>query len=133
MKKDNFSADAKTWFEFAEYDLKTAQWNLKGKIYTSVCYTCQQSAEKAIKALILASGKVAPKIHSLDRLINELKSLKIDTSGIENEALELDKYYITTRYPGQYGGPEGLYNEKDAQLALDAAEAILKFVKEKIV
>ena len=101
---------------------------MKGKIYTSVCYACQQVAEKALKALILSKGRVIQKIHSLDRLISTLKSLKVNSSKIEREARELDKYYITSRYPGQYGGPEGLYNEEDAESAILAAEKILKFV-----
>lgn len=130
-KRINFSADVKTWLEFAAYDLKTAKWNSKGKIYTSACYTCQQAAEKALKALILAKGKLIPKVHSLDRLISELKKLKIDTKKIEKGAQELDKYYISTRYPGQYGGPEGLYDKQDAQEALQHAQEIIDFVEEK--
>ena len=31
-KRANFSADVKTWLDFATYDLKTAKWNFKGKI-----------------------------------------------------------------------------------------------------
>jgi len=55
MKKNlDYSADVKTWLEFAAYDLKSAIWQSKGKIYTSSCYACQQAAEKALKALILA-------------------------------------------------------------------------------
>lgn len=130
-KKSNFTVDAQTWFSFAKYDLKSAKWQIKGKIYTSVCYACQQAAEKSLKALILYRGKVIPKIHSLDRLISELKKLKINTDEIEKEAQELDKYYISTRYPGQYGGPEGLYDEIDAKSAIVAAEKILNFVKKK--
>jgi HEPN domain-containing protein len=133
MKKNhNFSKDVKNWFEFAKYDLKSAKWQMKGKIYTSVCYACQQAAEKSLKALILSRGKVIPKVHSLDRLISELKTLKINTNEIEKEAQELDKYYISTRYPGQYGGPEELYDQIDAQTAIISAEKILNFVKEKI-
>lgn len=132
MKKNDFSSDVKTWLEFALYDLKSAKWQFEGKIYTSACYASQQAAEKTLKALILANGKIIPKIHSLDRLMSMLKEIKIDISEIEAEARELDKYYITTRYPGQYGGPEGLYNENDAQKAIAAADKVLKFVQEKL-
>jgi HEPN domain-containing protein len=131
-KKADFSTDAAAWLDFANYDFKTAKWNFEGKIYTSACYASQQAAEKALKALILAKGKVIPKVHNLDRLISELKSLGVDTRRIEKESQELDKYYISTRYPGQYGAPEGLYNKADAQSAVEAAWEILKFVQEKI-
>lgn len=131
MKKNNFFKDVQVWLDFATYDLKSAKWQYKGKIYTSCCYACQQVAEKALKALILSIGKVIPKVHSLDRLITTLKHLGIDVSFIEEAAKELDKYYIATRYPGPYGGPEGLYDEKDAEIAIASAESILQFVKKK--
>lgn len=128
-KKTDFSVDAVVWLDFALYDLKAARWDLKGKIYTSCCYACQQAAEKGLKALILAQGKVIPKVHSLDRLLSELKQIGVPTSAIKKQAQLLDKYYISTRYPGQYGGPEGLYGQDDAESAIKAAEAILKFVE----
>lgn len=130
-KQSDFCFDIAAWLEFAEYDLKTAKWELEGKIYTSCCYACQQTAEKALKALVLAKGKVPPRVHSLDRLISELKNLKVKVVEIEEEAQLLDKYYISTRYPGQYGGPEGLYDKEDAKLAIDCAEKILRFVHQK--
>lgn len=130
-QKTDFSKDVNIWLEFAEYDLKTAKWNYEGKIYTSSCYACQQSAEKALKTLILKQGKFVPKIHSLDRLLSKLKEMKIDITGIREAAQELDKYYISARYPGQYGGPEGLYTEDDAKSAIKAAEEILTFVYSK--
>ena len=133
MKKhSDFSADVSSWLEFADYDFKTAKWDLKGKIYTSSCYAAQQAAEKSIKALILSNGKIIPKVHSLDRLLSELKKSGINTSLIEKEAQVLDKYYISARYPGQYGGPEGLYDKTDAESAISAAKIILQFVKNKI-
>jgi len=131
-KRNDFSADTKNWLDFARYDLKTAEWDLKGNIYTSSCYASQQAAEKSIKALILSNGKIIPKVHSLDRLLSELKKIGINTIQIEKSAQILDKYYISTRYPGQYGGPEGLYDESDAQSAITAAKSILLFVKNKI-
>ena len=131
--KNNFASDVKTWLEFADYDLKTARWEAKGKIYTSACYSCQQAAEKALKALILAKQGRIPKLHNLDRLITTIKSFQVDTFSIEDEARELDQYYITTRYPGQYGGPEGLYNEEDAKKAIIAAKNILQFVKKQVL
>ncbi len=132
MKKDNFKSDVKTWLAFAEYDLKSAKWQREGKIYVSACYASQQAAEKAFKALLLENGKIPPKIHSLDRLVTVLKTIKINISEIESDARELDTYYITTRYPGQYGGPEGLYGQVDATKAITSAENILTFVKNRL-
>lgn len=132
MTKTKFAKDVDSWLAFAKYDLKSAKWQLKGKIYTSVCYASQQTAEKLLKALVLANGKGVPKVHSLDRLISTLKKLGVKTSTIEQAARTLDKYYLTSRYPGQYGGPEGLYDEKDAKQAIQAAQKILRFVRNKV-
>lgn len=133
MKKNtDFSADAAIWLDFSIYDLKTAKWDLKGKIYTSACYGSQQAAEKGLKALLLSKGKVIPKVHSLDRLISELKKAGVKTLKFKKSAQLLDKYYISTRYPGQFGGPEGLYNQDDAESAITAAEEILNIVKKQI-
>lgn len=132
MKKIDFTADVNTWLEFAQYDLKSALWQLKGEIYTSACFAAQQAAEKALKALILSRGTVAPKVHSLDRLLSILRRLKVVVAFIEREALDLDKYYITTRYPGQYGGPEDLYDRSDAQAAVEGAQAVIDFVEKNI-
>jgi HEPN domain-containing protein len=40
------------WIERAEYDLETARAMLHARRYLYVAYICQQSIEKALKALI---------------------------------------------------------------------------------
>lgn len=131
-RKTDFKKDALIWMSFAAYDLKTAKWNLKGEIYTSVCYSSQQTAEKSLKALFFYFGKNPPRVHSLDYLISELKKTKINISLIEQSALVLDKYYISSRYPGQYGGPEGMFNREEAEEALQAAQMVLIFTQKII-
>ena len=126
------SKDILIWLDFALYDLKSATWQLEGTFYTSACFAAQQSAEKALKAFILYNGIRLPKSHSLDRLLSILKEQNIDVSFIETPAKTLDIYYITTRYPGQYGGPEGLYDKTDAKEAIKSAQAILTNVQTHI-
>jgi HEPN domain-containing protein len=128
MKKIDYSKDITAWLDFAEYDLKSAQWQLKGKLYTIACYASQQAAEKALKALLIATVQTFPKVHSLDRLLSEIKQANVSVKEINNAAIELDKYYITSRYPGQYGGPEGLYTKEDTKIAIQSAEKIIAFV-----
>ena len=128
MKKTNFSQDVTAWLDFAEYDLKSAKWQLKGKLYTVACYASQQAAEKALKALLLDVKQTFPKVHSLDRLLSELKIANVNITKINKASIELDKYYITARYPGEYGGPEGLYTKEDTIIAIQSAEKIITFV-----
>lgn len=130
--RNDYLADVQTWLEFAEYDLKTAKWSLEGNLFTSTCYCSQQAAEKALKALTLAKGHFVPKIHSLDRLISELHKFQVGTAIIKEDALRLDAFYISSRYPGEYGGPVGLYDKKDAEKAIKSAKEIIEFVKKHI-
>jgi HEPN domain-containing protein len=122
--------DIKLWLEFAKYDLKSAKWQHKGKIYTSACYAGQQSAEKSLKSLSLFINGNVPRIHSLQDIVKTLA--KIDTSIIQADARNLEKYYITTRYPGEYGGPDGLYSHKDSAKAIQSARKILSFVTQTL-
>lgn len=70
MKKStDFSADSATWLDLSTYDLKTAKWDLKGKIYTSACYGSQQAAEKGLKALLGAVGLQAGGLKELDQFL----------------------------------------------------------------
>jgi HEPN domain-containing protein len=47
------------WMAQAERDLEQAEWSLKGGFYEWVCFTCQQAAEKAVKAVFQARHGVA--------------------------------------------------------------------------
>ncbi len=85
-------------------------------------------AEKFLKGILIFYKKEFPKIHDL----LELETLLIDqTPEIEelHSSLKLfNRYYIETRYPGDY--PE--FTKKEAEIAFKAALEIKKFVLEKI-
>lgn len=51
---------------------------------------------------------------------------KIDFTADVNTWLEF------SRYPGQYGGPEDLYDRSDAQAAVESAQAVIGFVEKNI-
>ena len=62
---------SRDWFAQAQRDLETARWQLQGGFYEWVCFTCQQAAEKAVKALYQRSNALAWG-HALSRLLNDL-------------------------------------------------------------
>lgn len=93
------------------------------------CFTAQQMAEKYLKALFIFHSKDFPKIHDLKRLATLIEPFEPDIFDREEEFNILNKYYATTRYPGDF--PEG-FSWKDAEEAFDAAVKIKEFVLKKL-
>lgn len=117
------------WILKAQDDWRSAEILLKedGSPNT-ICFLCQQTAEKYLKGYLVFEGKEFPKIHDLESLLK--LCLKIDPKfkTIKNETKFLSNFYITTRYPGDY--PE--LSPKDAEEAFQKAIKIKDFVMERI-
>jgi HEPN domain-containing protein len=96
---------------------------------TSVCFIAQQMAEKHMKALYIFFGEELHKIHDLKKLATILEKHVSNIFDLEEEFNILNKYYTTTRYPGDF--PEG-FSWHDAEEAFKAATRIKEFVLEKI-
>lgn len=93
------------------------------------CFFAQQMAEKYLKALLITHSQNFPKIHDLKRLATLIEPFIPDIFTLDNEFNTLNKFYVTTRYPGDF--PEG-FSWKDAEEAFDAALRIKEFVLEKL-
>jgi HEPN domain-containing protein len=86
------------WAEQSRYDLDTARAMQRSGRYLYVLFCCQQSAEKALKAVISEkTEQFPPRIHNLARLC-ELAGMALDPKKAEFLS-ELSAYYIQTRYP----------------------------------
>lgn len=68
------------------------------------------------------------KIHDLVELETLLREYNNDITDLHDDFRLLNRFYVKTRYPGNY--PE--FSWQDAEEALAAAERIKKFVLEKI-
>jgi HEPN domain-containing protein len=107
---------------------------LEGVFFSTVCFLCHQSAEKALKALLYHEGarRRALLTHSLVEMISAAKELKIEAvEDLGRPARELDLHYIPARYPnGLPGGyPHQFYDRSEADKAIRAAHAILAAVE----
>lgn len=98
-----------------------------------VCFIAQQAAEKAVKALYQSLGievRSSSTYLMLERLPKEYKP----PSRLIDEARELDRHYISTRYPNFY--PEGAfsdyYTKVDAERAIKYAKEIINSAKIKL-
>jgi HEPN domain-containing protein len=118
----------KDWIDESEGDLEHAKSDLEHGFYNWACFSAQQSAEKAVKAVFQKIGAEAWG-HSVSDLLKELsKSFEVSQDLI-NKALELDKAYIPTRYPNAHpsGSPRRRYTENEANRLIKYAEEIFEF------
>ena len=126
--------EAVRWQKQDKYDLKSAEWNVKGEFYADACFKSQQACEKALKAFCYFKGERNLIGHSTRDLL--LRCSKYD-KGFEQymkNCKKLDKFYITARYPD--GLPSGIpqeYFEKDeAEEAIKLANEVLDFIRRLI-
>lgn len=92
------------------------------------CFLSQQMAEKYLKALLVLYGKRTPKVHDLLELESLLLPVTPGIRDLHGALTLLNRYYITTHYPGDF--PE--FSWKDAKDAYEAALRVKDFVLEKI-
>ena len=128
--ENNLKELAKEWFAKAQDDELSAKDILNDKegAPSTVCFLCQQMAEKILKGYLVYREKEFIKIHDLDRLIKLCE--EIDTSFVEikDYAKGLSDFYISTRYPGDY--PQ--FTWPQAETAFASATKIKRFVLERI-
>ena len=118
---------AEKWMEQARYDLETARAMLASGRYLYVLFCCQQSVEKALKALIIRrSGELPPRIHNLPRLA---QAAEIDMEAARMDFLaQLSAYYVQTRYPEELTSPDTSVTRGIAVEALQETEEIQKWL-----
>lgn len=124
--------EVKEWLDFAQMDLSSAK-HLYDTFYPRplqiICYHCQQAAEKALKAVIVAKGKPGgmPKMHDLEFLLNQMKNYVEIKEELWDYAEALTPYGIEIRYPG---GTE--VTDEQAELGLKYADALYSWAIEEI-
>lgn len=119
----------KEWIKYAETDLASAN-HLLGMHpipIEIICYHCAQSAEKALKAFLIAKDVEPPRTHD-SRFLNRLCSRHDrDFQQLEQACIELTAYATQPRYPFMIE-----ISSNDMKQALLAADKILKFVLTKL-
>lgn len=119
---------SKDWMDEAEGDLEHAKNDVLGGYYNWACFSAQQAAEKAVKAVFQKIGAEAWG-HSVADLLARLPDQLQVPEEFVNKALELDKAYIPTRYPNAHpsGAPRSRYTKEEAERLITHAEKIIKF------
>lgn len=126
--------DALRWLRQAEHDLDDAHFVVTGKRYGLACFLSQQSAEKGVKAFLLACGAEAVWGHSVAELCRDAAKLDTTFESMIPLGASLDKYYIPTRYPDSLPGgiPAEAFDAWDAEKAVKTTEAILSHVRNRM-
>jgi HEPN domain-containing protein len=118
--------EALRWLQFALDDFAAAKALLSDAHLPARldCFHCQQSAEKALKALLIFRSVPFPKTHDLNLLLRVLPlDLKPKIFGLDLSTLNV--FAAEARYPGDF--PDATTNE--ASNAVLLSEQILKIVK----
>ncbi len=122
--------EAQRWLRQAAEHLAAAEWAAQGKHWPNACL---QSAELALKALLIRQGKQA-RMHGLLHLLELLLPYYPEVSRLDRAARGLDRFYIPTRYPDALptGTSAAYFNEQDAVEAQTAAGEVLSFARQEL-
>lgn len=113
------------WLEKAgEDDLSIGVILKGGGAPSTACFLSQQMAEKYLKGLAVFRKVSFRKVHDLLALETLLMKSVTNISGIHGDLELLNRYYIETRYPGDY--PE--FSMEEARKAFEAAVRVKEFV-----
>lgn len=112
------------WMDQAEWDLAHAKTDAERGFYDWSCFSAQQAAEKAVKAVFQKLGAEAWG-HSVADLLRSLSPLRSVSEDLMDAALELDKAYIPAS-----GSPRRRYTRKEAERLIGHAERIIRFCQD---
>lgn len=98
--------------------------------YYASCFFCQQSAEKALKAVhIQVKRELAPRTHNLIELGRRLKV----PSKLAANLVELNPEFVVTRYPNAANAaPVDVYTREIAKLHYRKAKEVLGWARSRI-
>lgn len=123
-------ADVFPWIEKAEGDYEGAIYLSKKKskrIAHIICFSCQQAAEKYLKAYLVEKSIRFSKTHFLVKeLLPLCENIDQEFRVLVPYLEELDPYSVEFRYPGEE------ITKDDVKTAIAAIKKVRKFVRGKL-
>jgi len=124
---DNYKAELlQQWLDKANDDIRVAEYLSTMHHPTPdeiICFHCQQSAEKYLKAFIFFNDIEPEKTHDLEKLLITCQEYNANFSVLLSKAIILRNYGVMPRYPNELG-----ITEADMKTALIYAKSIQEFV-----
>ncbi len=120
---------ARRWFDKAKSDLLNADNNLVAdKVpYDTVCFHCQQAAEKLLKGFLVVHGCEYPITHNLFVILDKVVEYDALAESLREAIALLNPYAVEVRYPGD----ELTLKIDDATEARQAAQEVLEWMKSR--
>lgn len=121
--------ETKEWFDYAEENFKSAEILLKNHLYNVCLQNVQQAIEKYLKALLTEKSITFSKTHSIRKLINELKTEKIEVDINDEEIDLIDSIYLPSKYPLGSALPDFYPNETICKECIEIAAKVKPKIK----
>ncbi|MGQ9553578.1 MAG: HEPN domain-containing protein [Anaerolineae bacterium] len=124
---------AADWLKQAQSELAAARHLLAGGYWAWCCFTCQQAAEKALKAV--SEHFRTPQFgHNLNLLLETVEARLPIANSMRMACARLNRYYIPTRYPDAFdrGAAADQFFRSDAVQAVGDAEEVVSFAESLI-
>lgn len=114
---------ARQWLAKARNDLLNVDNNLHAEKvpYDTVCFHCQQAAEKLLKAFLSGKNQALPITHDLFLILEKIVLFDPTADKLRDSLAILMPYAVEIRYPDDWFMP----SEQDAREAREAAEKVL--------
>ena len=110
----------KQWIQYALGDLAVAEREIQYSqpTYHTICFLCQGAAEKFLKGFLIAQGWPLRKTHDMVTLVAICAEYDGTFDKMSAEAIILNEYVITGRYPDDLSFDE--IGQAEAEEALTA-------------
>ncbi len=120
------------WFAKGDNDLRNAQIVIAAEQppTDTICFHCQQAAEKYLKGFLVANGVDFSRVHDLNYLLSLCRQVNEDFAAIVEETSTLTGYAVLARYPLDIPIE---YSLEEAQEALLAAQRVVDFVRRRVL
>ena len=124
---------ARDWLKEAQAELHAGRDLLSGGHWAWCCFTCQQAAEKALKA-ICEHFRNPQFGHNLNLLLQGVDPHTAVSDSVRMACARLNRHYIPTRYPNAFdrGAAAEQFFEPDARQALQDTEEVYRFAESVI-
>ena len=119
------------WLRFAKNDLVVATH--LNEVFrplpeNTICWLCQQSVEKSLKAILAYHDVKIKKTHDIGLILKETTKLEPDVSLDDKLAAKITVFAVESRYPDNVFD----FTKEDAELGLKYAERVLDQVKQAL-
>lgn len=120
---------AREWLNYARNDLRVAKHltTMEPPPCETICFHCQQTAEKALKGFLVFNSQEPPRTHDLELLRQICGAMGPDFSAYEDACKQLTAYAVVVRYPNELQ-----VQLEDAEMAIKNAASILASIESVI-